>query len=525
MGMHLGRTGSTRALRSRLGTALGLGSAAVLVAAGVALVGVLPAAAFGAESQLVYTTQPPTAATVNVNLPNFAISVEDSTGAVVTNSTDSITIASTCGLSGTQTVSAIAGVATFTGIKFTSTGSACTITEVDNTTSLTSPASNAVNVTTATPTKIAFTVAPPANSGVGVALTPAITVSVEQANGIVDTSAIDNISITSTTCTLGGTTTVAAVAGVATFGALTINSVGNCYLIATDTTAGYAPVTASSPVVVSGGTPEKVAFTVAPPASVAATATLVTAFKASVEDASGNVDTSGAGSTDSIALSSPCLAAPVSVTAVAGVATFSTIEFASTGSCTLTATDASRVVVAALATVQVGTPQAAITVTSKTGYLDAPLTLAATGGTGTGALTFSVTNGTATGCLITSGALSATKAGTCIVTATKAAVAPYATGASAATTVTISGAPHAVRLVGTVARSRTTSVTVTGYNFSGRPKVISNVAGFTGLVTKDTGKSLTIRVTVKGLSAKPGVKTLALTFANGAHASVKYSLH
>ena len=235
---------------------------------------------------------------------------------------------------------------------------------------------------------------------------------------------------------------MAAAAGIAAFTATTINQVGSCYLTATDSTeSGTVSPATSSLVSVGGGTPEKVVFTVAPPATVAATGTVVTTFKAAVEDATGNVDTIGAGSTDSITLSSPCLAAPVSATAVAGVATYSTIEFATTGSCTLTATDASRVVVAALATVQVGTPQAALIVTTKSGYLDAPLTLAASGGSGTGALTFSVTNGTATGCLVTAGVLSATKAGTCIVTAIKAAVAPYASGVSAATTVTISAPP------------------------------------------------------------------------------------
>jgi hypothetical protein len=157
--------------------------------------------------------------------------------------------------------------------------------------------------------------------------------------------------------------------------------------------------------------------------------------------------------------------------------------------------------------------------------LDAPLTLVATGGSGTGALTFSVTNGTATGCLLTSGALSATTAGTCIVTAFKAAAAPYASGVSAATTVTISSAPHAVKLAGTVRRASKATVTVTGYNFSGRPKVLSNVAGFSAIVSRDSGKSLTIVITVKGSVSKPGVKVLTIKFANGKSTSVRYSLH
>jgi hypothetical protein len=517
MGMHLGRTGNSRSLRSKLGSVVGLGSVAALVLAGVAILGVSPASAANATN-FVFSTLP-TSTVAGATFPSFTVTYQNGNGA-----TDTISLTSSCGLGGTDSATASGSVATFASFQI-NTGTSCTLTATDTSVGAggASSPTSAITVTPTTANKLGFNVAPPTSAGAGVALTT-FKVATEDQYGNVVTSATDNITVSSS-CTLGGTTSALEVAGIATFSAVSINQVGSCILIASDTTNNTITAVSSSAVTVSGGTPAKVAFTVAPPATVAATGTLVTAFKAAVEDASGNVDTTGTGSVDSITLSSTCLAAPVSATATAGVATFSTVEFALTGTCTLTATDASRVLNAATATVQVGTPQAVLTVTSKSGYLDAPLTLAATGGSGTGALTFSVTNGTATGCLITAGALSATKGGTCIVTATKAAAAPYATGLSAATTVTISSAPKALRLVGTVARSRTTTVTVTGYNFSGRPRVISNVAGFTGLVTRDTGKSLTIRVTVKGKSAKPGVKTLALTFANGAHASVKYSLH
>jgi hypothetical protein len=109
------------------------------------------------------------------------------------------------------------------------------------------------------------------------------------------------------------------------------------------------------------------------------------------------------------------------------------------------------------------------------------------------------------------------------VTANKAAVAPYATGTSGPITITLSSAPKAVRVVGSVTKGKKSTITVTGYNFSGRPKVTSNVAGFKATVTRDSGKTLTLSITVTG-SSKPGVKVLALAFANGKHATVKYSL-
>jgi hypothetical protein len=72
---------------------------------------------------------------------------------------------------------------------------------------------------------------------------------------------------------------------------------------------------------------------------------------------------------------------------------------------------------------------------------------------------------------------------------------------------------------------RKSVVTISGYNFSGRPRAISNVAGFSATVSRDTGKLLTLKVTVKASATRPGVKTMTLIFANGKRSSFKYSLH
>ena len=64
---------------------------------------------------------------------------------------------------------------------------------------------------------------------------------------------------------------------------------------------------------------------------------------------------------------------------------------------------------------------------------DGTLTLTSAGGAGSGAVTFSVTNGTASGCAIVAGVLSATSAGTCLVTATKAASGDYLSATSSVT--------------------------------------------------------------------------------------------
>jgi hypothetical protein len=65
--------------------------------------------------------------------------------------------------------------------------------------------------------------------------------------------------------------------------------------------------------------------------------------------------------------------------------------------------------------------QATLTVTSTDGTFGSLLTLSTSGGSGTGGVTFTATDGTASGCTVSGSSLSATSAGTCTVTATKAA--------------------------------------------------------------------------------------------------------
>jgi hypothetical protein len=93
-----------------------------------------------------------------------------------------------------------------------------------------------------------------------------------------------------------------------------------------------------------------------------------------------------------------------------------------------------------------GIAQSALTLTSVSGVEGVPLTLVSSGGSGTGAVTFSVADGTASGCLVTAGALSATSAGTCLVTATKAGDSTYLPISSTATSVDLS-VGHVAKLV------------------------------------------------------------------------------
>jgi hypothetical protein len=164
--------------------------------------------------------------------------------------------------------------------------------------------------------------------------------------------------------------------------------------------------------------------------------------------------------------------------------------------------------------------QAALLVSSVTGYLGSALTLVATGGSGTGAVTFTAVPGTALGCVVTGTSLTVTSLGTCLVTATKAASTTNLAVSSAATTVTFVKPFKAVRVVGFVVPGKTTTITIIGTAFSGRPTVTSH-AGTSAKVTKDTGTSLVVKVTVKA-GTKNGTYTFTVKLANGKTSKVKY---
>jgi Big-like domain-containing protein len=180
-------------------------------------------------------------------------------------------------------------------------------------------------------------------------------------------------------------------------------------------------------------------------------------------------------------------------------------------------------------------PQSTLSLSTLTGTVGTPLTLETSGGSGTGAVTYAATDGTATGCSITGSSLDTTTAGTCIVTATKAASGAYESTSSSPTTVTMSQISktgtvttplpvRAIRVVGTITGGERSTVTIIGSGFYGSPRIVSNVSGFVARVEHDRGTSLTVVITVKEQAIR-GVREMTLIMADGKRASVKYSLH
>ncbi|HWE59673.1 MAG TPA: hypothetical protein VG228_08265, partial [Solirubrobacteraceae bacterium] len=141
-------------------------------------------------------------------------------------------------------------------------------------------------------------------------------------------------------------------------------------------------------------------------------------------------------------------------------------------------------------TVQLQT-QAALTVTSTSGTYGTALTLTASGGSGSGAVTYVATNGTASGCAVSGPSLRVTSAGTCSVTATKAADSTYASVASAPTTVTFAKASQAALTVTSTSGTVGTALTLTTSGGSGSGTVSYTAVDGTAAGCSVSGTTLT----------------------------------
>ncbi len=82
--------------------------------------------------------------------------------------------------------------------------------------------------------------------------------------------------------------------------------------------------------------------------------------------------------------------------------------------------------------------------------------------------------------------------------------------------------PIATRVVGHAVAGRAVTLQIRGRGFFGRPRIVAH-AGTTVVVTKDSGTSLTVRVTV-AVRSRPGVYRLVITLPNGKSTSVRYVL-
>ncbi len=243
-------------------------------------------------TQLAFKTQP-AGAVAGAAIGSFQVEVRDANGTLVPGATNAVTIAiaNNAGggtLTGTKTVNAVAGVATFSALSLDKVGTGYTLQATA--TGLSSATSSAFTITPAALNNLAFTIQP-VNFTAGTAF-PTVVVTARDAFGNTVTSFTTNVSLAFGShpagATLTGTTSVAAAAGVATFSALGPLPVAGGYtLVASASGVGS---TASNSFTVNPAPPVALAFTVEPTTELAG-AIIAPAVVVAVEDSVGNVVT------------------------------------------------------------------------------------------------------------------------------------------------------------------------------------------------------------------------------------------
>ena len=145
--------------------------------------------ASGANDMLVFTPAAPGPGTAGSPIPNVSVSVEDNYGNVVTTASGSVVVSIKSGspqadfTSGNTTVPLSSGVANFTNLVVNTSGSYTFTATPSGISGVTTPVnSSAFTVQAAAANKLAF-VAQPSNAFAAVAMTPAVTVQVEDQFG------------------------------------------------------------------------------------------------------------------------------------------------------------------------------------------------------------------------------------------------------------------------------------------------------------------------------------------------------
>ena len=157
-----------------------------------------------------------------------------------------------CDPRGTATVNAVAGVATFSGLQITKSGTGYSL--AASSTGLTGASTNNFDITAGVATKLAFTTQPTSNI-VGLAIgTPVVTAQDQYGNTVTTFTGLVTLAIATNpgASTLGGSASVNAVLGVASFSANTLNHVGTGYALSA-TATGLTAATSAPFNVFTGG--------------------------------------------------------------------------------------------------------------------------------------------------------------------------------------------------------------------------------------------------------------------------------
>jgi hypothetical protein len=275
----------------------------------------------------------PSSAVAGVSItPAVQVEVEDAIGNRVSTATTSVTLAILDNpnggvLSGTATVAAVAGVASFSNLSINRSGTGYSL--AASASGLTGDVSADFNITPAAAARVSFFV-DPSDATAGSVITPGVQVEILDAFGNRVPTATNQVTLTFAANpgggTLSGTATQSAVAGLAAFNDLSINRVGNGYKLRAGA-SGLMPDT-SVAFNITPGPATTLVFT-QQPTQTAATAAITPSVKVTARDAQGNTATGFTGLVSMAIATNPgggTLAGTPSVSAVAGVATFSDLH-------------------------------------------------------------------------------------------------------------------------------------------------------------------------------------------------------
>ncbi|MEO8584735.1 MAG: Ig-like domain-containing protein [Acidobacteriota bacterium] len=210
----------------------------------------------GAAAKLAFGTAPSNTIAGSPITPAVTVRIVDAGGNLMASAASvTVAIGTNAGggtLSGTLTVAAVGGVATFSGLSIDKAGTGYTLTAASS--GLTGATSSSFDVLPRPASQLAFGT-PPSNTPMGSAITPAVKVRIlDDGGNLTASTALVTVAIGTNPAggTLSGTLTVAAVAGVATFNDLSIEKFGTGYTMTaagaglTGATSGTFSITARS---------------------------------------------------------------------------------------------------------------------------------------------------------------------------------------------------------------------------------------------------------------------------------------
>lgn len=288
-------------------------------------------------TRLVFTVQPGTTLAGSVITPAVKVSLQDNAGNVATLFPLDVTVAIGTNpgggtLSGTKTVTATNGVATFSDLNINAGGTGYTLTA--STSGLTDGTSAAFTITPGAASTLTFTVQP-TNTDPGAAITPAVRVAARDIYGNVATSFTGSVTVAlganPAGGTLSGTTTVSAVAGIATFADLSIGTDGSGYTLAASASSLNSGM--SSAFSVAPGIATRLAFNVQP-STTDKGAAIMPAVQVTVQNSSGGTVTGFVGNVNITLATNPAgaaLSGTTTAAAVNGVAAFSDLRIDKVG--------------------------------------------------------------------------------------------------------------------------------------------------------------------------------------------------